>query len=340
MALSARAPAGAVRQFATAGCFVACHDGGSQMPNWRVDDGEQTMRLLDSFGGPIDLWTWRAARTARSGVADDGLVTTAGRASDPGRPAWQDLSLIDGAPPFVLDPAMGGRFAGGATSMPTFGDAPGVSGALPYATAITRGYVPAEGDTVPAQLLLASSGSVADVAASASHDGTGWDLRLTRALDTGDAVSDVVLAPGSLYDVAFSLHTDDADGRDHYVSLPVALSLDAPSGGLTSTLVDGSPDFADEARFPPRTVEVFLPGVTSYEYLVGAIVTREGAVRPSDVPHGGGLEVSTGSHACRDCHRVESTDAAPAYRQVGALDRLPLRRGGVFGPTPTFEATP
>jgi Ethylbenzene dehydrogenase len=334
IALSGRDGAIAVRDFARAGCFVACHDNSNEMPNWIPSDGHVPMHLLPSFGGPADLWVWGAARSAPARVADDEALSTEGQLADEGDAPSQDLDLTDGAPPFVFDPATaGGVFAqpfahvlGGAPLAFSDGSLPGPR-ALPYADAIARGYVPMDGDAVPAQILSRPSASRADVTATSSYDGQTWDLVLVRALSTGDAVNDVALAIGGTYDLAFALHTDGAAGRDHYVSLPVALTLTADGATL-------------DGRDPPLDVPMFLPGVTSYEFLVGAVVTRAGALRANDVSHGGAADVSSGTHACADCHRVRSGDPAPPDEQAGALERLVLRRGGVFGPTPAFEAVP
>lgn len=168
----------------------------------------------------------------------------------------------------------------------------------------------------------------------------GWEVTYVRAL-AATAPGKVALLPGTRYDLGFALYPDGVAGRHHYVSLPVALGLG--EGGadlLAGALAPGATaDFSDTVAFPPLTVTLFLPGITSFEFLVGAVVDRDGQLRPRDVRHGGALAVATGQHTCADCHRVVSDHGVPPVQNAGALERLVLRRGGVVGP-PRVEETP
>lgn len=241
VAVSSRG-ADAVRDFARSGCFLACHDRQTGMPNWEPADGRVPMYLLPGFGGPLDVW-----------IAGPGRV--------------EDLSL-------------------------------GASGLARDAERAARHATP-------------------ELEVDATGSRIGWDVTVARPLARSGGIGDVALATGETVDVALALYTEGAGARDHYVSLPFALTVG------TSTELE---------------VPLFLPGVTSWEFLVGAVVDRAGALREDDRLHGGWREVATGERACADCHRVRSTDEPPPYRDAGALERLVLRRGGVlFEPSPIGE---
>ncbi len=260
VALSDREPATRVRDFAIAGCFLACHDRATDMPNWLPEDGNRPMFLLPSFGGSADVWDWRSQPEVPAGQVVDSVLDTAGLRPDP-----------DGGP-----------------------------------------------DN------LSAVGSIADQT---------WDVVYARPL-SATGPGDVTLAPGGTYDLALALHPDGIAGRNHYVSLPIAVALGDAVASLTAVPVPGAsvPDFSDGASFPPLAVDLFLPGITSFEFLVGAVVDRNGQLRRNDELHGGAHAVATGSHACSDCHRVVSDAVLPPIQNAGALERLVLRRGGVFGP--------
>lgn len=260
VAMSDRAIATGVRDFAFAGCFLACHDRATDMPNWLPEDGDRPMALLPGFGGPADVWDWRAQAGAPAGQVTDRMLGTAGLGPDP-----------DGGP-----------------------------------------------DN------LSAVGAVADQV---------WDVVYVRLL-SATAPGDVTLAPGGTYDLALALHPDGIVGRNHYVSLPVAVALGDAPASLVAVALPGTavPDFSDTTTFPPIAVDLFLPGITSFEFLVGAVVDRNGQLRSHDQLHGGAHAVATGSRACSDCHRVVSDAVIPPIQNAGALERLVLRRGGVFGP--------
>jgi hypothetical protein len=83
VALSSRGPATRVRDFAVAGCFLGCHDSSSDMPNWVPQDGDRPMRLLPGFGGPADVWDWRAQPGLPAGQIGDSMLGTDGLRPDP-----------------------------------------------------------------------------------------------------------------------------------------------------------------------------------------------------------------------------------------------------------------
>jgi hypothetical protein len=255
VAMTGRRPQPETRSFAKLGCFLACHDWSTGMPNWRPQDGNRPMYLVPGVGVPLDVWVWRAAGIVHTRF-DEASATQDG-SSDAGE---TDIDVPDAR---------------------------------------------------------------VDAATSA---GAPWQVVITRPL-TGT----LPLQPGSVYDVALALYNVGTDDRDHYVSLPFSLGLDA-AATLTAPAVSGQPSFTDEQTFPPVTVEVFLPGITSWEFLVGAVVNRQGQVRSDDHLHGGARAVASETHTCADCHQVQSRDPQPPLESGGALERLVQRRGGVFGP--------
>jgi len=106
----------------------------------------------------------------------------------------------------------------------------------------------------------------------------------------------------------------------------VAPRLDAP--GLV-------PDFTDEGLYPPLPVDLFLPGVLSWEYLTD---TRTAAWIFGNVHGGaGGLASALNGPAfigCRDCHVVRQDDPNLPFASGGALELRTPRRGGLFEATP------
>ncbi len=333
-----------LRDFRELGCFGLCHDRQRHMPNWRSGDGAESMSVWPGFGGWADVWSWRAHRTGLVGFADDLSIDGNGWRPDSGTAAFQTLALdTAGNPPFLFD--TGGFFepfseilAG--TDRVAFSEESGLG--IPHALALASAggaAIPSEGDAVPAQILGTPSGSRADVSAQSTWAAGAWDVVLSRALATADPSHDVSLAEGRAYLVAFAVHSDDADSRDHYVSHPVSLLVGTAGEGIAAISTTGPPDFSDETTFPVTEIAAFLPGVTSWDFLVGAAVGRGGERRDLDVVHGGGHEVATASRACSDCHATVTGGPGPDPN-AGALDRLVLRRGGVFDPTPFFGEEP
>lgn len=169
------------------------------------------------------------------------------------------------------------------------------------------------------------------------------DAAELRAIGRAEGESrDVVLVhapispePAAPYSLALALHTDGLGERNHYVSLPVELRPTLVPGAGGDTI----PAFEDERTFPAEEITAFLPGITSYDFLVGALRGPTGELRRNDQLHGGRRQVATGEEGCRDCHRVRSTDPPPPLQNAGALERLVLRRGGVVG-TSILEEPP
>ncbi len=263
VAMTGRSPQSETRGFAKLGCFLACHDWSTGMPNWLPEDGERPMYLFEGAGPPLDVWSWRGGAIEHTQFVEESATRPVGGADA----AKTDQDLGDGG---------------------------------------------------------SDAGTVVEAAAP-------WEVIIVRPL-----AGTLPLQVGAVYDVALAVHSAGTEDRDHYVSLPFRLSLDGDASQVVAPAVLGNgstpPAFADEQTFPSLTVELFLPGISSWEFLVGAVVDRQGLLRIDDYRHGGARQVATETQACADCHQVSSWDPQPPLQVGGALQRLVLRRGGVFGP--------
>ncbi|MCH8853015.1 MAG: hypothetical protein IID41_10240 [Planctomycetes bacterium] len=101
------------------------------------------------------------------------------------------------------------------------------------------------------------------------------------------------------------------------------------------------PDFSDTAQFPLTDINLFLPGITSWEFLTGANVDLE-YIDPAtgqaiDQSHGGATFVNTGL-SCTACHSAASSEtfvpSEPGGFPAGAMETLTSQRGGIVDPTP------
>lgn len=333
-------------------------------------------------GGRLDLWHHRLARANPIGLADDQWVGQresaapgegdsggGSRHGDAGTGPYATASFDGGTPEWVFDPATtpGGvyafkfpdlwtspiRFFVDSTAEFLGVNAPNAVG-IPYADAIAAGYVPSEGDTVPRRRLRQTVGSRGDIAA----DGTTftpsggdplfgtWRSNIQRALVTGNG-DDTDLADGGVYNIAFAVHTGMVTVRDHYVSFAYTLSLNGGAADIQAVQIAGSgvgllPDFSDSGSYPITDLNLFLPGITSDDFLIG----DNGAVdyidpltsNPVDQGHGGANGLLNQSLGCRDCHTAATSDTfAPVNAGgffVGPMETLVLQRGGVRSPTP------
>ncbi|HEX9793664.1 MAG TPA: ethylbenzene dehydrogenase-related protein [Planctomycetota bacterium] len=282
-------------------------------------------------------------------------------------------ALVNDEPAFVFDPATtaGGGFATAESALSTspdyFFEDPAAAAAiaglttpktLDMAAAALAGYVPAEGDTVPRWILSAPGNDADDILAVITPDGgatvaavsdwdaaTGtWRVHTTRAMATG-SVRDAAFATGGIYELTFARHADQTAGRDHHVSLPFVVWFEDPlnpGAGAGADLVvhqlpglGDLPDFDDENAFPPVPVDLFLPGVMSWEYLTD---TRTAAYSFGEVHGGAGSLVSALAGpafiGCADCHVVRADDPQMGAACGGPLEWRTPRRGGLFEATP------
>ncbi len=375
---------GALPNFSSYGCALACHDTSTQMPDWTEDGAaaSATMKLPITpyyANGGLDLWQWRAQTTAPAGYWSDQRIDHQGdpgseRHDDPGSGGARPNALIAGHPEFVYDPATtrSGGWAIPAAALATspdsyFEDAaapsPHAAGptprTLPWADAVAGGYTPREGDTVPYWVLADRGGGRADLLDQLTPDGGGtvfarsgydpatghYEVYVSRALDTGSPGSDWAFSVGAQAGLAIAVHRDDTRGRDHAVSLPIVLWFEDPNdpGGalgadyLVRQLrgVGTVPDFSDTDFYPVMEVDLFLPGLLSWEYLTD---TRDAAYVFGNVHGGAGsLQAALNGPAiirCRDCHVVRLDDPLADLVSGGPLELRTPRRGGIFEATP------
>ena len=181
----------ATGQFPRFTCSYACHirDFGVSRSNFHASN---KMRLVQE-GSWLDLWNWKADRTARYGFADDRFLDAEGMKGDlpgelftPNSRNWRPAAPE--AEPF------------GADDQPRDG-----------------GDARRPGARVPGYLVERPTGGRADVAAAAEHRDGRWIVTLRRALDTGDR-RDVLFTPGTPDGVAFGLAVMDHTLFEHYAS--------------------------------------------------------------------------------------------------------------------------
>jgi len=317
----------------------------------------------------LDLWHWRGARSNPIARSDDQYIQTldwsavtrtgaddGGRRGDAGDSVFFNQDITAGNPDYMLDPAT----TWGQHSFDwddfwvtpfyymTVPEAEMLGAFAPNATTIewadVTGYTAAEGDTVPRRILRPGAGSRADITAYGTtftpdtpDSSLGvWKVQLQRALNTGNAADDIAFVVGNTYDVGFEVHLWEYTTRDHYISFPMTMSL-GTGGDIEAVSVTGAgafaiPNFDDHATYPPVRVDLFQPGITTWEFLDGSNAADgkvyndpvTGAV--VDQVHGGSSSV--GGTACTVCHDVRNGGALP-------METLAAQRGGVWSDTPT-----
>jgi hypothetical protein len=185
-------------QFNKFSCSYACHitDFGVSKANFHASN---KMRLAQENTW-LDLWNWKAARTASLGFADD---------------RYLDAEGMHGDTPGELFTENSRAFASGSEDIRPFGegDAPVYDAErLPA----DEGFRP-PGTTAPGYLLKRPVGDRADVLAVSRYEAGRWIVVLRRALQTGDP-RDVVFVPGDEMGVSFGLALMDHSLYEHYAS--------------------------------------------------------------------------------------------------------------------------
>jgi hypothetical protein len=186
-------------------CAYACHirDFGVSRSAFHASNRMQ----LAAGDAWLDLWNWKADRTARYGFADDRFVDREGMRGDRPGELFQPNSLL-------------ARDAAEAATPFGEGDRP-----LYDADNRPLGGRPPAGSRVPGYLVERPAEGRADVAATAQHHDGRWCVVLRRALDTGDR-RDVVFVPGDPQGIAFGLAVMDHTLFEHYAStVPETLVL-------------------------------------------------------------------------------------------------------------------
>ena len=185
------------RQF---NCSYACHiDGfGVSGANFHANN---RMKLPREEGIELDLWNWKAGRTARFGFADDRTLSFKGMEGDtPGE------IFLENSRARTESSAKIGIFGVGDT--PIY-DQDGRS--------IGKEFRPA-GSVAPGYISERPVGSRADVAAVTEYRNGRWIVILRRALQTADR-RDVVFTPAKPAGIAFGLSIMDDTLKEHYASI-------------------------------------------------------------------------------------------------------------------------
>ncbi len=185
-------------QFNNFSCSYACHisDFGVNQDSFHASN---KMRMAQENSW-LDLWNWKAARTALLGFADD---------------RYLDFEGMHGDTPGELFTENSKAYLGHETEVKPFadGDAPVYDAErLPAA----EGFRP-PGTRAPGYLVKRPVGGRADVSAVTHYEAGRWIVILRRALQTGDP-HDVVFVPGDEMGVAFGLALMDHSLYEHYAS--------------------------------------------------------------------------------------------------------------------------
>jgi hypothetical protein len=186
-------------QFPRFTCAYACHieDFGVNRANFHASN---KMRLAKD-GTWLDLWNWKADRTARYGFADDRFIDREGMKGDlPGELFQANSRLAQTA----------------ADSPQLFGSDDQPLYDADRRPASEAFHPPAS--RAPGWLVERPSGGRADVLAAAEHRGGAWHVVLRRALHTGDR-HDVSFVPGDPAGIAFGLAIMDHTLFEHYASV-------------------------------------------------------------------------------------------------------------------------
>ncbi len=185
-------------QFSKFSCSYACHitDFGVSKANFHAS----TKMRLAKEGGWLDLWNWKAARTAAYGFVDDRYLDEQGMHGDtPGELFTENsaakVSGKETVQPFSMEDA------------PLYDDQQRPVG--------DRYRQP--GEKAPGYIVKRPVGSRADVLAVTRYENDRWVVILRRALQTGDS-RDVVFVPGDEVGVAFGLALMDHSLYEHYAS--------------------------------------------------------------------------------------------------------------------------
>jgi hypothetical protein len=182
-------------------CSYACHiqNFGVNKASFRASN---KMRMLQEDAW-LDLWNWKAARTAPYGFADDRYLDSEGMHGDTPGELFRENSkallnnLVDVSP--YSD-----------------GDSPVYDAERKPAD---EGFHP-PGSLAPGYLVKRPTGARADVMAVSRHENGRWVVILRRALQTGDP-RDVVFVPGDEVGVAFGMALMDNSLYEHYASSTV-----------------------------------------------------------------------------------------------------------------------
>ncbi len=246
---------GKVPGFANQGCWATCHTGMIDMPgeakkedlaavpllksksdlrkfipgtrndpmDWKSVKSAEEIAKMKEAGAFLELIQWRGARSHPAGMADDGYVLEY-RNSDAGKNMWSGNSdSKTKLPKFMWDEKKTGYKAITADKLSkglNFLD-PSVN-AVPFDP--SAGWK--EGDMLPSNTVSRShaEGSAADNSSIATYKDGMWTMVLIRPLGLVNK-DDKPLKAGGVYNVGFSVHDGNVDGRGHYVSYVKTLGM-------------------------------------------------------------------------------------------------------------------
>jgi hypothetical protein len=176
------------------------------------------LNALKAAGKFLDLWQWRAGRSAAVGYASDDWVMEY-RNTDAGRSPFFNRPKAE----FMFDEkALGFRAIPEKDLQARLGQAALVEGKT--AVPLTPQATFAEGDILPQYIQREPQGSGADVQAFGRYADGHWVVEIRRKQVTGHP-DDKALRPGKAYPVGFAVFDDMVSNRRHHVSLPLTVGI-------------------------------------------------------------------------------------------------------------------
>lgn len=236
--------------------------------DWTSVVPEKRLEALRKAGYFLDLWHWRGHRSNVLEFADDQNVSEI-RNGDPGKAGWStNWDKEKKQPKYMFDPERTGRIANSWADL----NSGKIGQDDPYylSDATKTDFDPnrpwKEGDVLPRRVLREFEGSMADIRTVGGRgrwkDGY-WEVTLSRALDTGDALNDKAFVDGRVYNLAFAVHRNATGRRWHYISLPVTVGLSRPAE-FEAQRFEGETPAWNQAW---HTVKLFYPGQVNWPLL-------------------------------------------------------------------------
>jgi len=247
------------------GCKGVCHSSNKAPSGSEVATANESFLSTNAANEKMDLWHWKAARTAAAGWADDqGLDYNFSGKLEAARPAdakktggpadnkqklnnlsipkyYEPIALTPNDAAFILKAEVD---SGEALSIHWVDDA----GALYYMADGQNKTVP-EGAIIPGYVLSRSDGSRGEVDAADTWASGTWTLEMRRALDTTDP-NDVAFKEGGTYAFAVGVF-NNSGGRDHVRSTPRTVEFTAPPLPVSTTPATSTPVTSTPASSTP-----------------------------------------------------------------------------------------
>lgn len=237
--------------------------------DWSSVVPQERLEVLRKAGYFLDLWHWRGHRSNVLEFSDDQHIAEL-RAGDPGKSGWSTNWDKDSKQPkYMFDPARTGRIANSWQDLSSGKVGQDDPYYLSAATMVAFDPNQAwkEGDVLPKRVLRDFEGSMADIRTVGGRgrwkDGF-WEVTLSRAMDTGDALNDKAFAEGKVYNLAFAVHRNATGRRWHYISLPFSLGL-SREADFNALRFDGETPAWTHAW---HEAKLFYPGQVNWPLLV------------------------------------------------------------------------